>query len=260
MQNAIKHTNGFVANNPHDNAIATKMSFRTLFPLIIMAILGLAGCSNQEKDWELAQRDDNAEAYLEFLAKYPNGEFADLARQRMVQLKELKAWERAQFRDRENNYQRFLSEYPDSKFAAAARQRLYELRRDAAWDVASDSGYVEVLKSFLAVYPDAPQADDARKLIAALLPAPAEQPPPERPGNFRLQLGAFRTPAAAGREVRRLSARYQALLRGPIRILTPAETGGTRFLLRSAPMSGDEARSTCEKLKQDRQQCFVVNR
>ncbi len=236
------------------------MYSRTLLLLILTTALAIAGCSNQEKAWELAQRDDNSEAYLQFLAKYPDGEFADQARQRMAELKELKAWERAQFRDREENYQRFLSEYPDSKFAAAARERLYELKRDAAWEAASDSEDIETLEGFLAVYPDAPQAGEALELIAELTPKAPPEPPPERPGNFRLQLGAFRTPAAAEREVRRLVSRYQALLKGPIRIQTPAETGATRFLLKSAPMSMAEARETCSKLKQEGQDCFIVNR
>ena len=236
------------------------MYSRALLPWILAVALTLASCSNQDKAWELAQRDDNSEAYLRFLAKYPDGEFADQARQRMAELKELKAWERAQFRDREDNYQRFLSEYPHSEYAAAARERLYELRRDAAWGTASDSGDIAALEAFLAVYPDAPQAPEARELIAGLTPEPEPEPPPERPGNFRLQLGAFRTPAAAEREVRRLADRYLALLKGPIRIQTPAETGGSRFLLKSVPMSMQEARETCRKLKQDRQDCFVVNR
>ena len=51
--------------------------------------LMLAACGNQEKSWELAEREDTNQGYLEFLAKYPVGEYDDRARLRMEELKEM---------------------------------------------------------------------------------------------------------------------------------------------------------------------------
>ena len=224
--------------------------------------LMLAACGNQEKSWELAEREDTNQGYLEFLAKYPDGDYADRARVRMAELKELRSWERAQFRDRIDNYQRFLEQFPKSDYAPTAVARIYELERDAAWASARDAGDPNALQTFLAVYPEAPQAWEAEQLLAALTPVEPEPvlPPPERDGDFRLQLGAFRTAAAADTEVRRLASLYERLLPGPVRIVTPAETGGRFFLLRTVPLSGEEATQACNALRKSGQECFRVNR
>jgi hypothetical protein len=225
-------------------------------------LLTLTACSNEDKAWELAEREDTNQGYLEFLAKYPDGGNADRARQRMQELKEIRSWERAQFRDRAENYRRFLEQYPDSENAPVAVARIYELERDAAWGAARDSGDVNTLQTFLSVYPDAPQAWEAEQLLAALLPAEPE-PPPEpagRAGDFRLQLGAFRTAKAADTEVRRLAPLFNRVLPGPVRIVTPAETGGRFFLLHTPPLSGEEARLACDALKAAGQVCLRINR
>ncbi len=237
------------------------MARRIVSLLVLLALLP-AACSDPEKAWEQAEREDSNQAYLEFLAKYPQGEYADRARRRIAELKIERAWERAQFRDRIEHYRRFLEQYPDSQYAAAARERIAALERDAAWAAAADSEDIEALEAFLARYPDAPQAAAARELIAGLTPPEPAVPavPLERPGDFRLQLGAFRTAAAAEQEVRRLVALYGERLLGPIRIYTPVETGSRWFLLRSAPLSRSEAESLCAELQADGQSCFLVNR
>lgn len=236
------------------------MRARTL--LLILFVL-LAACGNPDKAWELAEREDTNQGYLEFLAKYPDGDYADRARTRMEELKELRGWERAQFRDRIDNYQRFLAQYPDSENAAAAERRIFELERDEAWTAAQGAGDAQALQSFLAEYPDAPQAWEATQLLASMAPAAPEEPPappPERPGNFRLQLGAFRTAAAADSEVHRLAPLFDRTLPGPVRIVTPAETGGRFFLLQSAPVNGEEADEACTALQDAGQACLRINR
>lgn len=228
----------------------------------LLLVLLLTACGNQDKAWELAEREDTNQGYLEFLAKYPDGDYADSARQRMEELREMRSWERAQFRDRIPNYQRFLEQYPESENAAAAVSRIYELERDAAWATANEAGDASALQSFLAVYPDAPQAPEAEQQLAALaaeVPAVPE-PPPERPGNFRLQLGAFRTAAAAEAEVRRLASLFERTLPGPVRIVTPAEMGGGFFLLQSVPLNGEEAEQACSALRDAGQTCLRINR
>jgi outer membrane protein assembly factor BamD (BamD/ComL family) len=234
-----------------------------LILVLLLALIG--GCADPEKAWELAEREDTNQGYLEFLAKFPDGEYADRARSRMQALQEIRAWERAQFRDRIDNYARFLSEYPDSEFAPAARTRIAELERDAEWRGVRAADSISVLESFLERYPDAPQAEEARQLIAALTPPepeepPEPEPPPERAGNFRVQVGTFRTAAAAEAELRRLVSLFPETLIGPVRLQTPEETGGRLFLLKTVPMTYEEATAACAGLKAGGQDCFIVNR
>ena len=236
------------------------MQARIVFSLLLLLV---TACDNPDKAWELAEREDTNQAYLEFLAKYPQGELADRARARMAALREIRAWDRAQFRDRIPNYQRFVEDYPDSEFVEPAQARIGELERDAEWRGVRAADSIEVLESFLERYPDAPQAEEARQLIVALTPPEPEVepgPPPERPGDFRVQVGTFRTPAAAEQELRRLVALFAETLLGPVRIHTPEEHGGRRFLLKTVPMTYQEATGACDALRAAGQDCFIVNR
>jgi len=234
-------------------------------PLLI-AIALLAGCADPEKEWELAARDDSPETYLQFLAKYPNSVQADLARQRIEALKVIRAWERAEFKDSEDAYAAFVEKFPDSEFVAEAEARIASIQRDRQWEIAAEAGTSDALSSFIAEYPDAPQRAAADELLAELLLAEQAlieaSTPKERPGAFRLQLAAFRTPEAAEAELRRLVDMFPTELLGPVRIETPADRNndGNLFLLKTVPMSGDEARKVCELLKRRQQQCMLINR
>lgn len=231
---------------------------------IIVAVALLGGCADPKKDWELASRDDSPETYLEFLAKHPDSEQAEVARQRIAELKVIRAWERAEFKATEEAYAGFVDKYPDSEFVEAAGVRIAAIERDLRWAAIAGTG--AELREFLEAYPDAPQAEEAQTLLAEIelaeQAALAAATPKERPGAFRLQLAAFRTPAAAEKEVRRLVDLFPTDLLGPIRIETPADrnNGGSLFLLKTVPMSGDEARKACALLQDRKQQCMIVNR
>jgi hypothetical protein len=226
----------------------------------------LTGCASPEKDWELATRDDTKETYLEFLAKHPESEQAQLARVRIQELQVISAWGRAEFKDDVEAYTAFIDKHPDSEFTAAAKNRVSEIERDTQWEFASESGSMEALEGFLATYPGAPQRSDAEALLTELklaeLAAIEAAKPKERPGAFRLQLAAFRTPEAADTELRRLVKLFPNQLLGPLRIETPADrnNGGRMFLIKTVPMNAEEARATCQRLKDRGQECLVINR
>jgi len=231
--------------------------------LIAIALAQLWGCANPDAAWQAAEREDTVNAYLEFLARYPDGELADQARARIRQVKEDSDWEHVQFRDSLEDYAAFLKEYPDTERRGAIEARIAELERAAAWKVAQDNDTVPAYELFLAGYGDFSEADIARARIAELQAAEkkVEEAVTERPGNFRVQLGTFRTVVAAETELRRLMALFPETLMGPVWIETPEHRGGGRnFRLKTVPMTGEEARATCAALKRARQTCIVVNR
>ncbi|MFW2405385.1 MAG: SPOR domain-containing protein [Gammaproteobacteria bacterium] len=229
-------------------------------------LITLYGCVDPEKDWELASRDDSPETYLEFLAKHPDTPQADLARERIQALKVIRAWERAEYKDSEETYFDFIKKYPDSEFAANANARIAEIERDRQWEFAQEAATSEALSAFVATYPEAPQRAEADEMLEELrlieLAALEAATPKERPGDFRLQLAAFRTPASAEQELRRLVSLFPTELLGPVLIETPADRDNGRklFLLKTAPMTAEEARATCDLLKSRKQQCMVINK
>jgi hypothetical protein len=212
----------------------------------------------------MAERDDTPTAYLEFLAKYPDSEFAEMARERIEALKESGAWERAQFRDTQPGYTGFIEKFPDSAFVADAQQKLLELQRDDAWAIAQAADSAELLTAFLRDYPNAPQTEQARELMAELETTRArEKPvaPTERPGDFRIQLASFRTALSADTELRRLVVLFPDALLGPITIQSPREgDSNPMFVLKSVPMNRDEAQTVCQKLTELKQVCLIVKR
>lgn len=229
--------------------------------VVLLSVLGLCACDNQVRDWERARRDDTPTTYLEFLAKYPDSEYAGTARERMEALKEIGGWERAEFRNNEAGYAAFIEKYPDSERVADARDRIEDLERDEAWAVTQEADSAEVVAAFLRDYPESPQADEARALLADLERMAEPEVPTERPGDFRIQLAAFRTARAAEQELRRLVALFPDALLGPVTILSPdAEDTNPMFVLKSVPMNWQEAQAVCKKLTGLKQECLVVNR
>lgn len=238
-----------------------KQHLRLWVPL---AFLALGGCENPDRAWEIAERDDTPTAYLEYLAKYPDSEFAESARERIEALGKIRAWERTQFRDTEAGYAAFIEKFPDSDFVADAQERILNIQRDEAWAVAQDADSAEVIAAFLEEYPDAPQASEARELMSAIEAAEALRKPPvptERAGDYRLQLASFRTAKAAETELRRLVVLFPNALLGPITIHPPREDDKNPvFVLKSVPMSNEEAQAACRKLKKLKQVCLIVER
>ncbi len=228
----------------------------TLFFLCLL----LCACASPEKDWQLASRDDSPNAYLEFLAKHPDSEFADQARLRIKELQVIRAWERAEFKNTLAAYQAFIEKFADSEYTPRAREHIDGFLRDARWAEIRDGADRATLEAFIAKYPAAPQLAEAQLALNTIIVAEAAMQPKERPGKFRLQLAAFRSIAAAELELRRLVALAPDVLAGPVRLESPEQHGGNMFLLKTVPMSWPEARDACAALKRLGQDCLVINR
>jgi len=229
--------------------------------VVFFTFLVLISCASPEKDWRLAERDDSQNAYLEFLAKHPQSEFAEQARKRIDELKVIRAWERAEFKDSLAAYQAYIDKYGDSEYVATAREHIREIQRDEYWEMIQSDANKAAVEAFLVQYPDAPQFTEAESILAEIIAAEEAAKPKERPGNFRLQLAAFKTAAAAELELRRLVALAPETLIGPVRIDVPQQNGNSNmFLLKSVPMTGAEARDACAALKKRGQDCLIINR
>ncbi len=231
--------------------------------ILLIGILLLAACNSPDSAWQTAEREDTITAYLEFLARYPDGELADRARERILVVKENSAWEHVEFKDNLNNYASFLKEFPDTDRRPMIAERTAELELQAAWKLAQGTNTIKGYQLFIDGHPDVSLAVEAEGLIAELIAAqePEEVVITERAGNFRVQLGTFRTVAAAEIELRRLVALFPDTLIGPPWIETPEHGGGGKvYRLKTVPMTGEEARASCAALKRFRQDCLVINR
>ena len=64
---------------------------RTIFHLtVLMMLVGLAGCSSTEQDWQAAQKRNTYSAYEQFLREHPDSEYAQTANARIAAME--KGW------------------------------------------------------------------------------------------------------------------------------------------------------------------------
>jgi hypothetical protein len=90
----------------------------------LAAVLALAGCSRQQSDWQKTRETNTAEAYEQFLKKYPSGEFTAQAQARVKELYEERDWQKARDADTPEAYQAFVKQYPEGKWTEEARIRI----------------------------------------------------------------------------------------------------------------------------------------
>ena len=167
--------------------------------LLLLALLLLLTASCESTHYGTALREDSAEAYLRFLARYPEGEHSEEARKR---LERLRYWE-ARRADRPLAYNQYLQRYPNGTFAEACRKRLAGLALGRARTPAD-------LELILERYPETEQAREAERRLPRLLAREAlASNDPTRSQRF---LARFQASPEAGAVREHLAAlRYRGL-------------------------------------------------
>src|ERR1700692_2064319 len=97
---------------------------RKVVAVLCAVLLTLAGCSRQQSDWQKTRETNTADAYEQFLKKYPSGEFTAQAQARVKELYEERDWQKARDADTPEAYQAFLKQYPEGKWTEEARIRV----------------------------------------------------------------------------------------------------------------------------------------
>src|SRR6202158_1348352 len=90
----------------------------------LSVVVALAGCSRQQSDWQKTRETNTADAYEQFLKKYPSGEFTAQAQARVKELYEERDWQKARDADTADAYQAFVKQYPEGKWTEEARIRI----------------------------------------------------------------------------------------------------------------------------------------
>jgi hypothetical protein len=238
-------------------------------------VIGLAGCSRQQSDWQTTRESNTPEAYEQFVKKYPSGEFTAQAQARLKELYDDRDWQKARDADTPEAYQAYLNQYPEGHSATEARNRLENFTlakspsgRSPARGItpeapAGTAGSVAAGSSGEEAHP-APRSA-ATGGTAPPSPAPTN---PHRAasnmnaasGDYALQLGAFRSgSAAANKHWERLQKEYPNLLAGLNSKVVPKKTAsGTLYRLETPGLTKSHARKICKDLKAKSQPCFIV--
>ena len=127
--------------------------------------------------------------------------------------------------------------------AADAQDKVNGLQADAAWQTAQSTNTAAGYQDFLQKYPNSPHTSDAQDALKKLT-------------GYQALLGTSRSKATADKLAARLKDKYGSDLQDVV-VVPP--TGKSKTLeVRSAPMTEDDAKAACAKLRKAHQHCEVV--
>ena len=129
---------------------------RLSFALMLLMV----ACSPEKRDWEVAETAGSLYSYNEYLAKYPQGEFADSARRKIEELEFLDC----QTTSTVEAYQAYLARYPNGPFSAKAREGWDDLD----WLAADQQWSLPAWRQYLTGHAEGKHAGEARTRIEAL--------------------------------------------------------------------------------------------
>jgi cell division protein FtsN len=236
-------------------------------------VLALSGCSRQQSDWQKTRETNTADAYEQFLKKYPSGEFTAQAQARVKELYEERDWQKARDADTPEAYQAFLKQYPEGKWTEEARIRVenFTLAQAPSGGGAAPGGADNTAAG--ATTPAAPpvaapQGPSQPPAAATLQPGATTSAAPaaktksatQASGAYGVQLGAFKSGAAAAHaRWARLQKDYPSVLAGLSSKVSPKRTAtGNLYRLQATGLTEKHARAICSSLAAKSQPCVVV--
>lgn len=116
-----------------------------LVNLAFLSLLFLV-CSNAERDYELAKKENNIEAYSGFIQKHPNSNFVEEVESILDSLKYVSF----SSKNKINEFEQFILKNPNSKFIEVSKMKLDSLRYELVLSKDSLRTYNEFIKE----YPD----------------------------------------------------------------------------------------------------------
>jgi len=237
---------------------------KVLLVLSLTVVLGLAGCSRQQSDWEKTRTANTTDAYELFLKKYPSGEFTAQARARVKELYEERDWQKARDTDTLEAYQTFLKQYPEGKWTEEARIRVENFTLASVPGSTAPAGADTSPSSQATPAPAMTMKPAAAPKAAAASKAPAagaRAAPVKSQGSYGVQVGAFKSGAdAANQRWAKLEKEYPKLLAGLSPKVSPKKgASGTLYRLQVASLSEKRANSICKTLKAHSQACVLLH-
>ncbi|MGO9988355.1 MAG: SPOR domain-containing protein [Steroidobacteraceae bacterium] len=222
-------------------------------------LFALCACSRQQSDWQKARETNTPEAYEQFLKKYPSGEFTAQAQARAKELVEERDWQKARDVDTLEAYQAFLKQYPEGKWTEEARIRVENFTLAQTPAGAAPGGTAGAPPGAAAAAP-APAPTAAAPTAAAAPARTAGAASQSKAGSYGIQLGAFKSgAAAANRRWAHLQKEYPKLLAGLSSTVAPKKTAtGMLYRLQAFGVSEKRARAICKDLKAHSQACVVI--
>lgn len=134
--------------------------------------------------WNQTGQGNDEAGLRAYLGRYPNGQFAQLARQRLDAIEaeqgrqaDIAYWNQTGRGQDEAGLRAYLDRYPNGEFSQLARQRLNTIlaqREGQAWQQAQARDTIAGYRAYLNDYPNGPHAQQAQQRLAQLQQAAGE--------------------------------------------------------------------------------------
>ena len=119
-----------------------------------------------EKDeWEKAEKINTVSSYQQFLAVYPNGKYAPVAKERIELLSDQGAWQSALSKNTPRAFNQYLLQFRAGKYREQAHQKIYELEDDKMYAKVKSSGLLHLMYKYLRNFPRGKHVDEINGLI-----------------------------------------------------------------------------------------------
>ncbi|MFK7950562.1 MAG: SUMF1/EgtB/PvdO family nonheme iron enzyme [Saprospiraceae bacterium] len=126
------------------------------------------------RDWAKAQKVGTVVAMQQFLAIYPDGQFAATAKTTINNIKAENAWKRIENSTRSVDFARYRRNFPNSKYHEEAKKRLYITEEDEEWRKAKRANKIMHYERYLEFYPKGRYVAEANAGINKILNAEQE--------------------------------------------------------------------------------------
>ncbi len=136
------------------------------------------------RDWAKAKSIETIASLQQFLAVYPDGQFAEAAKIKINTTKAENAWRKIENSNKVLDFARYKKQFPNSKYAAEAQQRLLIAEEDEIWNKAKRANMISRYERYLDIYPNGRYVIEAKAVINTMLNSGQEpQGKPRREGK-----------------------------------------------------------------------------
>lgn len=122
--------------------------------------------------WSRATKLRTMTDFLDYIQKFPNGKYVEIANKQIQDLKQIesqnRAWADANRLNTVQSYENFIQSFPESSHNYEARQKISELKDQYSWETAEQQNTIESYKYYITQNPNGKYLQQANSKIKAL--------------------------------------------------------------------------------------------
>lgn len=130
--------------------------------------------ADENADWSQAEKENTLEAYRLFLAKYPQGKYADAAKQKINFEEEETVWEKTKSANTLLAYLEYDRLYPDGRYSRQSLEATTRLEEEQAWKQAQERHLLSAYRKYILDYPQGKYRKEAEASVRNLSAAEQE--------------------------------------------------------------------------------------